>query len=157
MTRRTVTDLMLIIAVYAVYWTCIYLATVYNLPQELQVIPQTGVDPADFATNFNYWSLVVMGISLLSALSWYVLGAWGPKAHSTSRGTWILIWFMGLVASLTAGFIAIWLGPQASENAYVLAAIYLLAAALFYYLATMLFSPVNVKYVVAGSKLFRRW
>jgi hypothetical protein len=157
MTKRTVTDLMLIIAVYAVYWTFIYLATVYNLPQQLQVTPQTGVEDADFLTSFNYWSLVVMGISLLAALGWYVLGAWGPKAHTTSRGTWTLIWFMGLALSLAAGFVAIWLGPQASENNYVLAVIYLVAAALFYYLATMLFSPVNIKYVVVGSKLFRRW
>ena len=157
MTRRTITDLMLIIAVYAVYWSCIYLATTYNLPQQLQVTPQPGVEDADFLLNFNYWSLVVMGISLLAALGWYVLGAWGPKAHSTSHGTWILIWFMGLALALAAGFLAIWLGPQASDRAYILAAFYLVAASLFYYLATMLFSPVNIKYVVTGSKLFRRW
>ncbi|HZI56698.1 MAG TPA: hypothetical protein VFF39_07970 [Verrucomicrobiae bacterium] len=157
MTKRTVADLMLIIAVYAVYWSCIYLATSYNLPQQLQVVPPQGVEETDFLLNFNYWSLVVMGISLLSAFGWYVLGAWGPKAYSTALGTWILIWFMGLALALAAGFMAIWLGPQAGEKAYVLAAFYLVAAALFYYLATMLFSPVNIKYVVPGSKLFRRW
>lgn len=157
MSKRTITDLMLIIALYAVYWACIYLAVSYNLPQQLEVMPQPGVDADAFLTDFNTWSLVVMGISLLAALGWYVLGAWGPKAHSTRHGTWTLIWFMGFALTVLAGFAAIWFGPQVSERIYILALFYLGGGILFYYLASMLFSPVNIKYEVLGSKLFRRW
>lgn len=157
MSKRVIADVMLILALYAVYWTCIYLAVSYNLPQQLNVTIPQDVDESAFLTNFNNWSLVVMGISLLAALGWYVLGAWGPKAHSTGHGTWVLIWFMGLALTIAAGFAALWFGPQVSENMYVLVLFYMGGGVVFYYLASMLFSPANIKYEVLGSKLFRRW
>jgi hypothetical protein len=69
----------------------------------------------------------------------------------------VLIWFMGLALTLAGGFLAIVLGPQPAENPYPLDAYYLCGGSFFYYLATMLFSPVNIKYTVPGSKIFRRW
>jgi len=156
MSKRAVVDLMLIVALYALYWFCIYLAVSYNLPQQLEVTPQPGVDEADFLASFNYWSQVVMGISLVTALGWYAIGAWGPKPHTTSHTTWTLIWLVGLAVNILAGFGAIWLGPQVSDNLYILALYYLAGGTVFYYLSSMLFSPTNVKFEVVGAKVFRR-
>ena len=157
MNKRIIADVILILALYGVYWMCIYLAVSYDLPQQFEVTPPPGVEEGDFLANFNYWSLVVMGISLLTALSWYVLGAWGPKAHVTRHGTWTLIWLMGLAVVIGSGFIALWFGPQVSEKMVVLALFYFGGGIIFYYLASMLFSHVNVKYEVIGAKVFRRW
>jgi hypothetical protein len=155
--KRALIDICLILVVYVAFGVCIYLAVSFNLPQQLEVIPKDGMDDAVFLESFNYWSLVVMGISLLVALCWYILGAWGPKAHSTSRGVWVTIWLMGLVVTIVAGVVALFFGPQASEKAYILGLYFISGGALFYYLATMLFSPVNTKYVVIGAKLLRHW
>ena len=89
--------------------------------------------------------------------AWYVVGQWGFKPHSTTSSTWLLVWLVGLVLVIGAGITAFWLGPIPSQNPARLAGFYLLSGALFYYLATVLFSPVNVKYIVPGSKTFRRW
>jgi len=155
--KRTIIDICLILVVYIVFGVCIYLAVNFNLPLQLEVVPKDGVDDAVFLESFNYWSLVVMGISLLVVLCWYILGAWGPKAHSTPRGTWITIWLMGLVVTVATGVVALFFGPQASQKAYILGLYFIGGGALFYYLATMLFSPVNIKYAIKGSKLLRRW
>jgi hypothetical protein len=61
------------------------------------------------------------------------------------------------VLVLSGGFAAFWIPSQPSLNAGSLLALYLASGVLFFYLATMLFSPVNVKYIVPGSKLLRRW
>jgi uncharacterized BrkB/YihY/UPF0761 family membrane protein len=155
--KRTIIDICLILVVYVAFGFCIYLAVNFNLPQQLEVLPKEGVDDAVFLEAFQYWSLVVMGISLLVTFCWYVVGSLGPKAHSTSHGTWVIIWLMGLLVVLAAGIVAWFFGPQASEKNYILGLYFCCGGAFFYYLATMLFSPVNIKYSVAGSKMIRRW
>jgi len=153
-------DFLKIIVIYGVYWTLIYLAATYNVPGSLGVIyhsPNGQVaNEETFTEPLLLWAQVVMGTSLLCCLMWYVLGEWGLKPYKTQHGTWVLIWWVLLVVVLLTGILAAFMGPQATENGWVLAMFYLLGGAGFYYIATIFCSPVNTKYVVSGSRTLRR-
>ena len=157
MKNRFAVDLLLIFAVYAIYWSLIYMATEYNLPDAIGVTPVSGTTGEQFRADFNYWAQIIMGVSLFAVLAWYVLGEWGLRAHSTSSGTWTLIWLCLLAMVLIAAFAAVWMGPQASENGYALDLFYFGGGVIFFWLATMCFSPLGIKYVVVGSRIIRRW
>ena len=157
MKNRPVIDLLSIFALYVIYWTLIYLATEYNLPDALGVTPVSNVTGQQFRDDFNYWSQIIMGVSLFAVLAWYVLGEWGPRAQRTSSGTWLLIWFCLLAFVLAASFAAVWMGPQASENGYALALYFFAGGIIFYWLATMCFSPIGIKTVAPGARIVRRW
>src|SRR5262245_26460650 len=156
MKKRVIVDILSIVVIYAIYWTIIIVGALpdYDFPGGMGI---TAVDAEQFLEDFKVWSQLVMGVSLVATFGWYVVGEWGPKPHTTRASTWLLIWFLGLVVALGGGFLGSWFGPVPSENREVLAAFYVVSAALFFYLATLLFSPVNVKYVVPGSKWIRRW
>jgi hypothetical protein len=155
MKSRVITDWILILCCYAVYAILIVLAVEFDLPNEAGVT--AGGNGNQFLNDFRTWAFVALGISLTTVAYWYVIGEWGPKPHSTSQGSWILYWLLGFLLAAGGGGVSYFFGPQPSEGGEILAAFYIGSALLFYYLTTMLFSPVNVKYVVWGSKIFRRW
>jgi hypothetical protein len=154
-------DFLKIFAFYGVYWALIYLMIEYELPGSLGVIFSKDNQPVAFSRvsdDLNEWLLVVMGASLVCCLFWYALGEWGLKPYSTKHSTWVLLWVALLAVVLIAGSLAAWMGPQPSDNngSLILALLYFLGGAGFYYIATVFSSPVNTKFVVPGSKLLRR-
>jgi hypothetical protein len=164
MKSRVPFDLLSILVLYGLFWALIYMVALpqYDLGAELEVFPPVlagggFMDWLEFYDSFQSWARLVMALSLVATLGWYVVGQWGPKPHSTKAGTWRLIWLVGLLLVVGGGFAAFWLGPMPSHNPHLLAIFYLVSGAFFYYAATVLFSPVNVKYAVPGSKWFRRW
>lgn len=162
MNNRTLIDLLCIIAFFAIYFVLSYLAVQvhYDLTAQLRILPGEGMDVADLNEEFIVWSQLAMGVSFLAALAWYALGEWGLKAHTTSSGTWLLVWLLGLGLALAGGYIAFnQFVDQASpsENAQAAAFFYVGCGAVFYILTTLLFSPVHIKYVVPGSRYIRRW
>jgi hypothetical protein len=162
MNSRAFVDFILIMVVYLVCAGLIYAAVAFEWPAAMGV--QLGNDtetnqpmrPERFGELYQTWLAVVGGVSLLCAFAWYTLGEWGPKANRISSGTWLAIWFALFVAVALGGVAAILLGPQVSENSWVLTVSYMLAGPVFYFLATMLFSPANTKYIVPASGFIRR-
>jgi hypothetical protein len=157
---RIVFDLGCIAVLYVVYWVVVYVGSLpeYNWPSLFGIYPPSAVlDEETFLLALKYWALIGMSTSFIAVLAWYALGEWGPKPHEASRGTWLLLWLVCIALTLLGGFVALFLGPQPSEGIAKLAALYLGGGVLFLYLATMLFSPINVKFVVPGSRWIRRW
>ena len=161
MKSRVPIDFLLIVVVYLICAGLIYGAVTMNWPAELGVQPGYGdnkkvLTAEEFGDRFQTWSAVAGGVSVLCVFAWYILGEWGPKANRIPAGSWLAIWFALLVAAVLAGVAGVFLGPEATENGWVLAVFYMLWGAGFYYLATVFFSPTNTKYIVPGSKLIRR-
>jgi hypothetical protein len=106
------------------------------------------------------WLAAIGGLSLLCTLIWYVLGEWGPAANRLSGGSWIAIWFALLLVLIITGTIPAFWGPAddviEDGNGWVLVICYMFFGAGFYYLATVLFSPINTKYIVPPSRLIRK-
>lgn len=153
MNNRLLTDWILIFLIYAIYAGLIVVSTMFDLPTQLGV--EVGNKGNGFLSDFQMWCFVSLGVSLFATIFWYVIGEWGPTPGASSSP--ILYWLLGLVLATVGGIVGIFYGPQPSSGIELLAAIYITSSILFYWVATMLFSPVNVKYVVPGSKLFRRW
>ncbi|HTS31697.1 MAG TPA: hypothetical protein VMH81_37760 [Bryobacteraceae bacterium] len=153
MKSRVPIDFLLMVFVYLICAGLIYGAVTMNWPSQLGV--QVG-NVEDFLDRFLMWSEVAGGISIFCAFAWYVLGEWGPRANQLSSGAWLAIWFALFLAVILGAVAAVFLGPEATENAWVVAVCYVIWGPAFYYLATVLFSPVNTKYIVPGSGLIRR-
>jgi hypothetical protein len=153
MKNRVLIDFLLIVFVYLVCAGLIYGAVTLNWPGQLGV--QVG-NAQDFSDRFLTWSEVAGAISLFCAFAWYILGEWGPRANKLSAGTWLAIWFALFLVVIATGMAAIFLGPEATENGWILAVCYMLWGPAFYYLGTVLFSPANTKYIVPGSGVIRR-
>jgi|SRR5580700_2266213 hypothetical protein len=163
MKNRVPVDFLLIIIVYIACAGLIYGAVTMRWPTEdLGVTP--GVDAhthqtyqaESFYDDYANWSAVVGGISLFCAYFWYVLGEWGPRANTLSSGAWILVWLTLLVVTIATAMVAVFMGPAVADNGWVVTVSYMIWGPAFFYLATVLFSPVTTKYVVIGSSVIRR-
>src|SRR5262245_51792977 len=113
---RIVIDLLWIVVLYAIYWAFLYVAAAPDnqLLEKLEIFEPTlgsGVpmERTEFYDQFQTWAQLVMGLSLLATVCWYVIGQWGPKPHSTGWSTWLLIWLVGLAVVLAGGFTAYWI------------------------------------------------
>jgi hypothetical protein len=163
MKNRVTIDLLIILVIYAVYFAIIYLITLpdVNLPSQLGVTPALSggqqVAEQDFLDQFNWWAMLVMGVSLVCMLGWYVLVEWAIRPHRATSGTFALTWLILLVIVIATGIIAFMFGPQASENPYVLALFYVLSGVVFFYLASVCCSPTNAKYLIPPARQIRRW
>jgi hypothetical protein len=155
MKSRLFADCILIVVIYAVFAAVVVLATQFNLPEIMDVRPGKGANT--FLDDFQNWAFVSVGVSFLATVFWYVIGEWGPAPSAGNQGSSILIWLIGLILSGVGGILGYFYGPQPQTGLELLVMFYVGSAIFFYYLATMLFSPVNVKYVVPGTKLFRKW
>lgn len=164
--RRAVIDLTLIVVVYLIYWGLIVLATSDPSDNLLTMLGITAsaaanasADPngTQFREDFTDWAMGIMFVSGIAVLIWYVLGEWGPRAQRTSGGTWVIIWLVLFVVVLAAGLIAVFVGPQASENELALASVFLTSGVLFFWLATVFLSPVTIKHLVFPAKYVRFW
>jgi len=96
-------------------------------------------------------SLAVLGVSLLCAVVWYVIGEWIMRP-STSRASWYILWFILLLATLGTALAVVIFEPVPDLNL-----VYFLGGAGAYYLATMLFSPFHAKYLIWPSIHIRTW
>jgi hypothetical protein len=153
MKSRVLIDFLLIVFLYLICAGLVYGAVTLDWPGALGV--QVG-NAQEFSDRFLTWSEVAGGISVFCAFAWYILGEWGPRANKLSAGTWLAIWFAIFLAVILGSMAAIFLGPDATENGWILAVFYIIWGPAFYYLTTVLFSPVNTKYIVPGSDVIRR-
>lgn len=155
---KTIIQLILIAVLYVVFFGLIYVMAISGEPllQRLNVLPAI-LDGDAYRLSFRNWALMVMVISFLSAVAWYGLAEWNFRISTPVTPSRRLIWALWLAVTILAAFAAEFLGPQASSNSYIPTLFYFLGGAGFYYLATMLFSPVSYKYTPLGASAVRRW
>lgn len=141
MKSRVLLDFMLIFAVYVVYLAVTLIVS----------LTATG----DMAEAMSGASLGVVGVSLLCALVWYVLGEWSIRSWA-SLATWYSLWFLLLLVIVAVAavmqFVGSWKLPDTGMNVTMF-----VGGAGFYYLATMLFSPFHAKFLIWPSKHIRNW
>jgi len=160
MGNRIVYDWLVILALYVLACASIFLLTSWADGLGPDMPDRPDLTTEQFEELFQYASLGIVGISLLATLAWYVLGTWGLRAYSTGRGRWIAVWGIGLMLTFLAVLAALIVPghPQVlHDNMTKLGLFYAGIGVLPYYVATVLFSPADVKYVVPGSKALRRW
>lgn len=163
MKNRFVIDLLWIVVLYAIYFVLVFLIATpeYQVLEELEVFPPLLLDgtlmtPENFYYQFEGQAQVALGLSLLATLAWYILGQWGPKPHSMKASAWVLLWMLGVAFALGGGLFIYFYYPVPSLNGGLMLAFLAGSALVFYYLATVLLSPVGVKFIPPGSKLLRR-
>lgn len=126
------------------YWLESHIVAVGKLPIWLQ----------------SFHSLAVFGVivSFLTALLWYVLGAFVFKVNKWAQSKKIMFWaFLFLVPLVVAG-ISCYLTEAAREGTPWAYLFYFANNILTYYLATLFFSPPAFKYTPLGSiyvRIFR--
>jgi hypothetical protein len=156
--KRPAVDLLAIVALYLIYWGGIILADMNNLPDMLGAIPVSTVTGPIYRDHINYWADIVLGVSGFMMIAWYVLGEWGPRAHRTPSWTWALIWFVLLALVLGASTAAtLTMGPETSEGMGALAALFFCGGIITFWLASVCFSPIGIKYIVFPAKWVRFW
>jgi hypothetical protein len=158
---KTFVQLFLIVILYVLFFGLIYVMAISSPPllQSLNVLP--AADPAnqngDAYGGFAKSALVVMVVSFISAIAWYCIAEWVFKVSTPVPQSRRLIWSLWLAVTVLGAFAAEFLGPKATFNAYIPTLFYFLGGVGFYYLATLLFSPVSYKYTPPGASAVRRW
>ena len=141
MKSRVLLDFMLIFVVYVLYLAVTLIVS----------LTATG----DMAEAMSGSSLAVVGVSLLCALAWYVLGEWGIRSWA-SLATWYSLWFLLLVVILVTAAVMQFVTSLALPDTGMNVTMFLGGAG-FYYLATILFSPFHAKFLIWPSKHIRNW
>ena len=147
MKNRVLTDILAILVLYGVYAAIIYLVSTQSTilgisPQRFRMV--------EFILHFKNDSWIVMAVSLMCMLAWYVLGEWGIKPYAPS-GTWLLVWFFLLVVILGAAIAVAFMDPLNST----VTTYYFIGGVFFFYLGSVFFSPLNAKYVVWPARHLR--
>ena len=156
-------DLVAIVLIFLAFFGGLYLLDSEKAITETFGVTAGSVDgkttpkAEQYRQDFFLWAQVVLGVSLILTVFWYGLGEWGLRAHRISDGTKLLIWVMLLALELVMVVVAVLQGPLADLNAHVPVLIYLATGVLSFWLATVLFSPLDWKYVPPPAKLLRRW
>lgn len=108
--------------------------------------------------SFRYWAQIGIAITMLAALTWFVLGQWFFNMNSwfranKKRTVWLGLFLVAALA-VVPGIV---LTPSAQEWGRLAWAFYILNNLGLYYLATALFSPSSFKYVPWQSMRLRYW
>jgi len=134
---RDLAGIFLIYALYAVL-------TVWLYDMDL-----SAWQPADI------WPIDMLAGSLLGMLLWYVLGEWVIRPHASAT-TWYGTWFALLALILGwACFVFIMESQDTSANPNPW--LHFLGGAGFFYLASVLFSPLFAKYLIWPAVIVRKW
>ena len=155
MKNRSLVDLCCILVLGDVYWAIDFL--VYSNLETLGVGLPSNLK--QFTDDFTFWALIVVGVSVLAVLVWYVLGEWGLRSTTMSSSGWTVLWVVLMLLVIgTAVTATILVGTEAAENGnwYWVGLFYVGGCLLYYWLTTVFFSAVAVKTIPPGSFL-RRW
>jgi hypothetical protein len=118
-----------------------------------------GQDRLFIGDIIDYFPWIVLGVSLLASLAWYVTGEWGIRPHA-SVGVWYTVWFVLLaLVVVTAAVVAIYEPTYFQKDSDIDTYWWLhLAGGIgFYYLSSVLFSPSSAKYLIWPAKYIRTW
>lgn len=109
----------------------------------------------DWITNFEFWAYICVGSALFASFLWYIFAQRVFKANNEKsygkRGLWGFLFVLPLAAIIVSI-----LSVEQAESSLRLAYLCFIVNGLIpYYLSTLLFSPVAVKYTPIGAKGIR--
>ena len=118
-------------------------------PPQLPNDPNMNLD--QWMESFELWALVCVGAAAVASFLWYGFGqnvfkANGGKSYG-KRGLWGFLFFLPACAIIFSIFLI-----EETESSLWLAYLFFAVNGLLpYYLSTVLFSPVSVKYTPIGG------
>ena len=167
MKNRAPIDFLLILIVYLACAGLIYGAVTMDWPTD-DLGVKLGTDPhthqqyrvaEDFEGDYGTWCAVTGGVSLLCAFAWYISGRMGSASQQALFRD-LDLHLAGLADGDDRGRDCRGhpADPEAEaiDNSWILTLSYMLWGPGFFFIATVLFSPVNTKFIVPGSSVVRR-
>ena len=105
--------------------------------------------------SFEFWALVCVGAAVAASFLWYGFGqnvfkANGEKSYG-KRGLWGFLFILPVCAVI----FSIFLIEEAESSLWLAYLCFVVNALLPYYVSTVLFSPVSVKYTPIGAERIR--
>lgn len=137
----------------------VFLAIVVE-PLILEAFPpqlHTNLTMTQWLESFELWALVCVGAAAAASFLWYGIGqnvfnANGGKSYG-KRGLWGFLFILPMCAII----FSILLIEEAESSLWLAYLCFVANGLLPYYLATVLFSPVSVKYTPIGSGIRSRF
>ena len=115
----------------------------------------TYLEMDQWMESFGLWALVCVGASAAASFLWYWIGQNVFKANSEKsygkRGLWGLLFILPICAVI----VSILFIEEAESSLWLAYLCFGVNGLLPYYLATVLFSPVSVKYTPIGAEQIR--
>ena len=109
----------------------------------------------DWIANFEFWAYICVGSAIVASILWYIFAQRVFKTDNQKsygkRGRW---GFLFLLPAVAIGA-SILLVEQAKSSLWLAYMFFIVNGLLPYYLATLVFSPVAVKYTPIGAKGIR--
>ncbi|MEA5577353.1 hypothetical protein [Anabaena sp. UHCC 0451] len=126
-----------------------------RLIYENQIVPIQKV-PLDtwLAADYTTAALIMFGVCMFSTILWCVLGVMS-KSGGSSRGKWLLIWFLLSLLPLVTIGITVLLVNRSDEAQMSLMGFFLFDTIWLYWLNTATSSPETVKYIPPGAFFIR--
>ena len=135
----------------------VFLAVIVE-PLALDAFPPqlpTYLEIDQWMESFALWALVCVGAAAAASFLWYGIGqnvfkANGGKSYG-KRGIWGFLFILPVCAVI----FSIFLIEEAESSLWLAYVFFIVNGLLPYYLATLVFSPVAVKYTPIGAKGIR--
>ena len=135
----------------------VFLAIVVE-PLILEAFPpqlRTNLTMTQWLESFELWALVCVGAAAAASFLWYGIGqnvfnANGEKSYG-KRGLWGFLFILPVCAVI----FSIFLIEEAESSLWLAYLCFVVNGLLPYYVATVLFSPVSVKYTPIGAERIR--
>ncbi len=120
-------------------------------------LSNTTLETEEWIANFQVWALVCVATAGVACFLWYGLGqgVFKTKTHRAygKRGWWGILFILPAAAICVSIFFI----EKADSSLWSTYLCFILNGLGLYYFATVLFSPVAVKYTPILAKQFRRW
>jgi len=142
MRNRVLIDIAFMILIYGIYFAAVDL--IYT-----QEVVLGGEHP-------DYFPWIVLGVSLMANLTWYVIGEWGVRPNA-SVAVFYTAWFVLLALIVTAAALAAVFEPLTFLDVVSYPWLNFVGGLGAYYLASVLFSPNSAKFLIWPSKIVRNW
>jgi hypothetical protein len=163
MKNRLLIDLVFTLLIYGIVFAVLWVSPDLVDAQILN----SGIDPGSdqgallqtLIEKFQMYASIMLGVSLVSYLIWYVLGEYVVRPNA-SGSTWYLLWFVLLIlilgsAGLTTYLSQVDMGDTKNYTPEYVATFYFASSVLLFYIVSVFFSPTHAKYRIWPAKYIR--
>jgi hypothetical protein len=120
------------------------------------IVPSPSILLEEWLNFFLRVAFIGLGSAFIAVIFWYSWGTWlASFKKSQGFGKRLMWWIIFLL--LSAVVIASICYTTAQEGVGIAHICYIFNTLGFFYLATVLFSPVPLKYYPPGARIIRRW
>ena len=149
-----------IICIFGILFITIFFLFIVIIVEPLMleaIPPQLPIDLTmdEWMDSFQLWTCVCVGAATVTNILWYILGQNVFKADNGKsygkRGLWGFLFVLPMCAVIFSIFFI----EEAESSLWLAYLCFVVNGLLPYYLATVLFSPVSVKYTPIGAEQIR--